>query len=366
MGRGTWLVVGSLNREAPYFQGARGPGLSVMSFDESKLSAETVAETSSIDNPTFLTVDEPSGCIYANSEVFGWHEGVVSAYRYDAAGQRLDYLNKQPTLGSIAAYNSLSRDRRHLFVANYAMGSGGPDQAVAVFGVDAVGRLSPPVASVAHAGRGPHPERQERNHAHCVLQAPESQLVLVADLGLDRIVGYRLEDGGGLTRIGETPTAPGSGPRHLAFHPQERLVLVSNELDSTVSSFSWDDSGRLEHRATVAIVPDTFGGESHAADLHFSPDGAFAYASNRGHDSIAVLSVEAPSGALKLVEQAPSGGKTPRNLTLTPSGRHVLAANQNGDNITIFERNEGSGRLRDTGSRILIGTPVCVRVAAIG
>lgn len=366
MGRSTCLVVGSLNREAPYFQGARGPGLSVLSFDESSLSAETLAETSAIDNPTFLSMDEPNGCIYANSEVFGWHEGVVSAFRYDAVAQRLDYLNKQPTLGSIAAYNALSRDRRHLFVANYAMGSGGPDQAVAVFGINADGGLSPAVASVAHAGCGPHPERQERNHAHCVLQAPGSRLVLVADLGLDRIVGYRLEDAGGLTRIAETATAPGAGPRHLAFHPQERLVLVSNELDSTVSSFSWDDSGRLVHRATIAIVPDGFSGESHAADLQLSPEGGFAYASNRGHDSIAVVAVETPSGGLRVVEWVPSGGRTPRNLALTPGGRHVLAANQNGDCIAIFERSAGTGRLRDTGSRIAIGTPMCVRVAEIG
>lgn len=155
-----------------------------MSFDDSKLAVETLVETSSIDNPTFLTVDETSGCIYANSEVFGWHEGVVSAFRYDSAAQRLDYVNKQPTLGGIAAYNTLTRNRRHLLVANYAMGSGGPDKAVTVFAIEAGGRLSSPVASVAHSGRGPQWERQERNHAHCVLQAPGSQLVLVADFGV--------------------------------------------------------------------------------------------------------------------------------------------------------------------------------------
>src|SRR5690606_39092441 len=180
---------------------------------------------------------------------FGWHEGGVSAFRFDGTAERLDYLNKQPTLGSIAAYNALSHDRRHLLVANYAMGSGGPDKAVAVFAIGQAGELSPAVASVAHAGRGPHRERQERSHAHCVLPAPESRLALVADLGLDRIIGYHLDDAGGLTRLADVATAPGAGPRHLAYHPRERLVLVSNELHSTVSSFAWDPDGRLEHRA---------------------------------------------------------------------------------------------------------------------
>jgi len=356
------VFVGSLNREAPYFQGARGVGLSVYALDERTLETTELAETSAIDNPTFLSVSDDGSRVYANSEVFGWHEGVVSAFRFDRETRSLHYINKQPTLGSIAAHNFLSRDGQRLLVANYGMGEGGPDRSVVVFGIRDDGGLTPPIASVAHSGTGPNAERQERSHAHSVNETVDG-IVIVADLGIDRLATYRLTDAGGLELLSEFVMAPGAGPRHVALHPDGRFLFVMNELDSTVASLSLDPaSGEIALIDTLPAVPDEVRDHNHCADIQISPDGRFLYGSNRGHDSIPIFAVDQDSGSLLFVDYCPCGGATPRNLALTPSGNHLLSANQNADVITIFARDAATGRLKETGKAIRIGTPMCVRI----
>lgn len=357
---GLHLFIGSLNREAPYFQGARGVGLSVFSFDEDTLALEKRSETGSVDNPTFMAFAPRRNVLYANSEVFGWHEGVTSAYRFDPASGALHYLNKQPTLGSIPAYASVSADERFLFVANYAMGRGGPDQSIAVFAIAADGSLKPAGASVAHLGSGPDASRQERSHAHCVVPTPDGRLILVTDLGLDTVIGYRVAADGGLAKVSECPMAPGAGPRHLVFHPDGQLVFVMNELAATISTLRREVGDRLSLLGTVSAVPETSSGDSQGADIRITPDGRFVYGSIRGADLLVTLGVDPQSGRLTPLAFTKSGGETPRNFAITPSGRHLLVANQNSDAVVIFSRDAATGALIDTGRRIEIGTPVCV------
>lgn len=359
MGQQLYLAVGSLNREAPYFQGARGEGLTVFAFDEATLDATRIAGTSTVDNPTFLSVDAASSVVYANSEVFGWHEGTVSAFRFSPEAGTLAYLNKQPALGSITAHNMVTRDRRFLLAANYAMGEGGPDQSVAVLPILGDGSLGPATASVRLEGRlGPVADRQERPHAHMVSEVPEGGAVLVADLGLDQIVRFALQEDGRLMQQAAVALPAGAGPRHIAQHPNGRYVYVSNELASTVSLILREAAGMKVVQTLPTIRAQA---ESHGADIHLSPDGRFLYVSNRGDDSIACFAVDQTTGHLTLQDITPSGGATPRNFALTPSGRHLLVANQNGDAIVVFRRDEATGALSDAGRRIEIGTPVCVR-----
>ncbi|RWQ64754.1 lactonase family protein [Mesorhizobium sp.] len=357
------VFVGSLNREAPYFQGARGVGLSVYSFDEETLETRKLAETGDVDNPTFLSVTPDGSYIYANSEVFAWREGVVSAYRFDRQTAALSYINKQPTLGSITAHNTIMRDGTKLLVANYGMGEGGPDRSIAVYGLREDGGLTAPLSSVAHAGTGPDTVRQERPHAHSVTETIAGGVAIVADLGIDRLVSYRVGPDGSLTRLAESVLASGAGPRHVALHPGGRFVFVMNELDSTVVSLALDDvSGRLTVIDTKPAVPAEARDGNHCADIQISPDGRFLYGSNRGHDSVAVFSVDQQTAALALVDYTPCGGATPRNLALTPSGHHLFSANQNADRISIFARDMATGRLADTGRSIDVGTPMCVKI----
>lgn len=357
------VFVGSLNREAPYFQGARGVGLSVWRFDEDTLGATKLAETGDVDNPTFLSVSEDGRRIYANSEVFAWREGTVTAYGFDRRSNELTYLNKQPSLGSITAHNVISRDGSRLLVANYGMGEGGPDQSVVVYGIREDGSLTPPLASVAHKGTGPNEARQERAHAHSVTELIQGSVAVVADLGIDQLVSYRIDASGSLSRLAETVLPPGAGPRHVALHPNGRFLFLMNELDSTVASLSLDgSSGSLALIDVKPAVPAEARDQNHCADIQISPDGRFLYGSNRGHDSISVFAVDQQSGRLTSEGFTPCGGATPRNLCLTPSGRHLLSANQNADRISIFSRDAETGRLTDTGAAIEIGTPMCIKI----
>ena len=357
------VFVGSLNREAPYFQGARGVGLGVYGFDERTLTVQKLAETNEVDNPTFLSVTPDGSRLYANSEVSTWREGTVSAYGFDRASNRLSYLNKQPSLGSITAHNTITRDGTKLLVANYGAGEGGPDRAVAVYVFDKDGALSPPVASVSHKGTGPNAARQERSHAHSVTETIAGGMAIVADLGIDRLVSYRIGRDGSLTKLAESTLPPGAGPRHIALHPNGRFVFVMNELDSTIVSMALDEAtGRLSLIDAKPAVPAEARETNHCADIQISPDGRFVYGGNRGHDSVVIMAVDQETGALSLVDYVPCGGATPRNLALTPSGGHLFSANQNADRISIFARNADSGMLTDTGRAIEVGTPMCVKI----
>jgi 6-phosphogluconolactonase len=357
--------VGTLNREAPYFQDARGKGLVVYGFDEETLAVEELANAPDIDNPTFLSVDTSGAHVYANSEIFPWKEGLVSAYRFDRRAKALDYVNMQASLGSITAHNMVSRDGSRLLVANYGMGSGGPDQSVVVFGIRPDGGLTAPVASVRQQGTGPDAGRQERSHAHSVTELIGGGLAVVADLGADTLTTYRLKQDGSLQQLAVSKTAPGAGPRHVALHPNGELIFLMNELDSTVASFRLARaSGALTQCDAQPAVPASARASNHCADIQISPDGRFIYGSNRGHDSVCCFAVDEATGRLSLVGFFPCGGATPRNLAITPSGNHLFSANQNADRISIFARDRQTGALTDTGRAIEVGTPMCVKFAA--
>ena len=359
------VFVGSLNREAPYFQGARGVGLSVYAFDEDTLEIRKLAETDEVDNPTFLSVSADGRRVYANSEVFAWREGTVTAYGFDRDTGALSYLNKQPSLGSITAHNFITRDGSKLLVANYGMGQGGPDRSVVVYGFGEDGSLTPPLASVTNKGTGPNTTRQERSHAHSVTEIIDGGIAVVADLGTDRLVSYRINADGSLQYLGETALPPGAGPRHVALHPNGTLLFVMNELDSTVASLSLDGgTGTLALMDVKPAVPSEAREHNHCADIQISPDGRFLYGSNRGHDSIAVFSINQETGGLTNEGYIPCGGATPRNLALTPTGKYVFSANQNADRISIFRRDAETGGLADTGRLIEIGTPMCVKIVS--
>lgn len=353
------VFVGSNNRTGERF--IAGQGVAVLRFDEETLAAETIAVADDIDNPSFLAFDAGRSVVYAVSEVGSWLECTISAYRFDRAAGTLAYLNKQIVPGRTACHVGLVGDDR-LVVSNYSHGTGGPDRQVVLYGREADGRLTPPLSSAAHRGTGPNAERQERSHAHSALPTPDGKFVLAADLGTDELVGYRIE-GDRLERAFAHAATPGAGPRHFAFHPNGRFVYVINELAASVSVLGYDGAG-LERLQEVSILPEGSDATAWAADIHVSADGRFVYASNRGYDSIAVLSVSGDGASVAVEAVVPSGGSGPRSFALTPSGRHVLVANHSSDRIAVFSRDAASGALADTGQAIAIGTPMRVEIVA--
>jgi 6-phosphogluconolactonase len=369
MNNRTFVVVGSVTRDTPYFQSARGKGITVFAFDERSGQLTWLSEKGGVDNPTYLTVHEGNRCVYANSEVLGWNEGTVSAYRLNPQNGSLTYLNKQPALGSILAHNSLDRTGRFVLVANYSIYAEPedslPDQAVVVMPMRQDGGLGPVVSCHSHSGSGPQADRQERSHAHCVLASPDNRHVLVADLGTDQLVVYRFDAACGALSPAATSfnMKLGAGPRHFVFHPSSRFVYVINELDSTIAALEFDAaSGVLSHRQTVPALPFGYRDKSHGAGVQLTPDGRYLFGSNRGHDSLVVYAVDEATGGLWLVEHHSCLGKTPRDFTVDPSGRFLLVANQDSGTVAVLRIDPETGKLTDA-ARAEIGTPTCLKFA---
>jgi len=364
----TLACVGSVTRPNPYYQGHNGRGLSMLRFDEATGASDLLSETGGIDNPTFLTIDRTGQFLYATSEVFGWHEGRVTAYRIDPVRGTLTYINAQSTHGSIAAYAGIDRTGRWLLVANYRLGPDGArrPQSLVVFPIEPDGGIGNATAAVSHAGTGPNPERQEGPHPHCAVASPDNRHVLVADLGIDRIMVYAFNAANGGLAPATRPfvrLAPGSGPRHLAFHPSGRFLFVINEMASSVTSLAWDPAtGALEPLDTQSTLPADFAGVSTCSDLNVTSDGLFLYGANRGHDSIAIFGIDLLTGKLVPHGQHTCGGKTPRQFALDPGQNFLLVANQDSDAVAVLARDRTTGALSDTGHRAALGTPMCVKL----
>ena len=357
--------VGTLNRRMEYFPAANGPGIGVFAYDEATGAFGRLNEVGGIDNPDYLILNAAGDRLYAVSEVFGWHEGVVTAYRIDRATGTLTYINKQATRGNITVHVSLDATGRWLFVANYLLGPDGarPAQAVAVFPVEQDGGIGAPVATVAHQGSGPNIARQEMPHPHCAVPSPDNRHVLVPDLGIDQVLTYRFDVRDGTLNLAQKLSLPpGAGPRSLAFHPNGRFAYVTLELGNAVAVLGWDAAGAMTLEQVAETLPKGWEGESTCSDLVIAPDGRYLYVANRGHDSIAVFTIEPASGRLSPVQHAKTHGATTRHITLDLTGRFLLAANQNGDAVVALARDAATGRLAESPRVTPIGSPMCVRL----
>jgi 6-phosphogluconolactonase len=246
-----------------------------------------------------------------------------------------------------------------VLAANYSTGN------VASYSVKADGSLSEPVSFVQHEGSSVNPDRQKEPHAHCFVISPNNEFAFAADLGTDQIVCYRLDAAAAKLTPAQQPfvrTPPGTGPRHLTFHPNGRFMYVINELKNSVTLFDFlPDSGILIERQTIPTLPSDFDGTSYCADLKITPNGKFLYGTNRGHDSIAAYRI-ADDGQLTLIEITHSLGKGPQNLAITPDGLLLLCANMPGNNVVNFRINADDGKLTSVGSPIEVSGPSCIRI----
>jgi 6-phosphogluconolactonase len=328
--------------------------------------ALTLAHTMpQVSNPSFLVLDSRQRYLYAVNEVpelDGTTGGGVSAFAIEPGTGPLRYVNRQPSHGVDPCHLCLDRTGRYLLVANYTSGS------VAMFPIEGDGQIGAASDVVQHHGSSVNVERQAGPHAHSINVDPGNQYALVADLGLDRILVYRLDLERGKLVPNDPPgasTAPGAGPRHLDFHPSGRYVYVINEIGSTLSAFAYDASaGTLRELQTLSTLPEGFGGENGCADVHVTPSGRFVYGSNRGHDSLAGFAIDQATGKLTRVGWTSTQGQTPRNFGIDPTGTLLLAANQDTCTIAAFRIDSETGQLTPLGSPSSVPTPVCVKFAA--
>lgn len=344
------LIVGS------YTKGA-AQGISVYRFytETGRMAYLSQVTTS---NPSYLCVSSDNKFIYATNED---QDGMVSSFGFEPKNGRLTPINKQSVKGASPCYISIDKARRNAFIANYSTGN------LSVLPINKDGSLGAVSQTLQDEGKGPQTDRQEGPHVHTAFLSPDEKYVLYSDLGTDKInhARYKPSEVKPLTPLAEdlTTLAPGSGPRHLDFTPNRKYVYVVAELSASVTAYEYH-GGKMKQIQSITMLAPGFTGISGAADIHVSPDGRFVYASNRGDaNDIVQYAIDPNSGKLSYVDRISSMGKAPRNFVIDPTGKFLLVANQNSDNIIVYKRNIETGKLQVTGNRMTVGNPVCLKFA---
>jgi len=343
------------------YTGTKSQGIYVSRFDPETGRLTTAQLATEAKNPSFLALHPSGQFLYAVGEVEnfgGARSGSVSAYRIDRASGKLTLLNEQPSGGTSPCHLAVDATAKCLLVANYGSGS------IAALPIRGDGTLDQPSATIQHRGASVNPQRQAGPHAHFITTDPANRFAFCCDLGLDKVLIYRLD----LNRASLVPNdppsvsvKPGAGPRHLAFHPNGRFAYVINEMGSTLTTFAYNPNrGELSELQTVSTLPKTFHDSNSCAEVQLHPSGNFVYASNRGHDSIAIFGVDSGTGKLTGIGHQPTQGKTPRHFALAPDGKWLLAENQDSDTLMVFHVDAGTGKLIPTAQPIPAPSPVCV------
>ena len=332
-------------------------------MDKSSGALTPVGVTNAGPNPSFLAIHPNHRFLYAVNEVAeyeGEKTGSITAFSVDPTTGSLDFLNRQSSQGAIPCHLVVDNAGKNVLLANYTGGS------VSVLPILAGGKLGRATSVMQHEGSSVDPSRQKGPHAHSINLDRANRFAVAADLGVDEVKVYRFEGTTGKLSPNDPPSVSvkaGAGPRHFAFHPSKPNAYVINELDSTITTFTYDPkSGVLESVQTLSTLPKEFEGVTHTAEVQVHPSGRFVYGSNRGHDSIAMFKVDDATGKLTSIGHEPTGGKTPRNFGIDPSGRYLIAANQDSDTLVVFRIDPAAGRLQSTGIVINVPAPVCVKM----
>lgn len=342
------------------YTGKGSKGIYVYQFNASTGKLNWISNTDSVVNPSYLAVSPNGKTIYAVTETATNNTGSVSAFSFDRASGKLSFINKQPSGGANPCYVAVNKTGKWVTVGNYSGGS------ASAFKINTDGSLQPYSQLIQHEGKGIHAQRQEKPHVHSTVFSPQQDYLFVPDLGLDKVMIYSFKP------TEEKPLQPaeppfaasiaGSGPRHFTFHPTKAFAYLIEELSGTVVAYTYK-KGVLTFLQRIPTRPANFTGAPGSADIHISPDGKFLYASNRGQENtITIFSIDGKNGRLQVKGFQSTQGSTPRNFTIDPTGKYLLVANQNSNNVVVFRRNASTGLLTPTGEEISIPNPVCLKM----
>lgn len=349
------VYIGTYTKKEGHVDGKARGFHSAVFDDESGELAVTETPASSV-NPSYLAVHPNQRYVYVANELFEDlcdPHAILSAFRVDDDGS-LKEINTVPSEGVAPCHVTTDSRGRFLYGINYQSGR------VVVCPIRGDGGLDDVMQVIQHEGTGPKPG-QDRPHAHSIYLDATESFAVVPDKGADKVFVYRVRQNGKLKSASVLNLPAGSGPRHFAFHPNGRWGYVINEISSTITNCLWDE-GRLVPFETVSTLPEDFSGRNSTADIHITPDGRYLYGSNRGHDSLAAYHIDTTTGALVRIGHVSCGGAVPRGFAIDPSGKWLLCAGQNSDNIVTF-RITDEGML-DAVSEVGVPTPVCIRFAA--
>jgi 6-phosphogluconolactonase len=345
------LIVGA-------YTSGNSKGIAVYRFYTETGRLAYLSQIDNVSNPSYLAVSSNNKFVYAVNEN---DNGEVSSFSFEPKTGQLTFINKVSTLGGSPCYISVDKAQKNLFVANYSGGN------IAVLPINEDGSIAPASMTLKDDGHGVNKERQEKAHVHTAVLSPDEKYLLYTDLGTDKINITKYKGGKNNQIVPANPAfvsvKPGYGPRHLAFSNDKKYLYLVTEMGSSVIVFDYNN-GKPKQKQDISLLADGFKGATGAADIHISPNGKFLYATNRGDaNDISVFSINPENGELTFVDRKATGGKGPRNFIIDPTGKYLLVAHQNSDNIYVFQLDEATGKLIRVVSRIEVGNPVCLKFA---
>jgi len=344
---------------------SRGIYVSRLDANTGKLSVPELAIATP--SPCFVAVSPDERFLYTSDSVKsfnGENDGAVSAFAIDKTSGKLSLLNRKSSGGAGPCHVSVDASGKILLTANYGGGS------VKSFRLNADGSIGEDGTVIQHHGSSVNPSRQASAHAHFITPDPGNHFALACDLGLDKVMIYKINPADATLTTNDIPfgtVPPGSGSRHLAFSPNGKFAYVANEMGCTITSFAWNAKhGGLTALETIdALPPGVVLKDAYtAAEILVHPSGKFVYITLRGHDSVSVFSVVKKTGRLTFVQNMPSGGQVPRGLGIDPTGRWLITGHQKSDNAAAFAIDAKTGKLTPTGQSLTIGSPVDVKFVA--
>jgi 6-phosphogluconolactonase len=332
----------------------RSKGIYSFTLDTKAQKILHVKESAYLENPTYLAIEQDNRYLYSVMKEDGL--GGVAVFSINSESGTLNPLNSQLTEGPSPCHVSVNSTNNYIVAANYHRGT------VEIYGFEKENEIIVPATSIAkHHGSGPNKERQEKPHVHYAGYTPDEKYVVVIDLGIDRLVTYQVFDGV-LKEVNSLSVKPGSGPRHIEFHPNGKYAYLMTELSSEVITLSYNsEDGSFSEVGYTSTIPENFTNNNQGSAIHVSSDGRFVYVSNRGHNSIAVFKVNEASGKLIFIEHTSTEGDWPRDFILDPSEKYLIALNQESCNLVLFARDETTGKLTLLQSDIEVPYPVCVK-----
>lgn len=351
-----YMLVGTYTSTRP----GGSEGVYVYKFNTSTGEAVKISSVA-IQNPSYLSVSPDEKYVYAVQEVDAKVPGggQVSSFTFNKTDGKLTLINSQPSGGNNPCYVQVDNTGKWVFTGNYSSGT------LSVYQVNKDGGLGSP-STIQHSGTlGPNKQRQEGPHVHCTVVSPDNKWLYVPDLGLDKVMIYKFDSKTGkLTNDasnGFAAAEPGGGPRHITFAPNKKYAYLIHELNGQVAAYQYK-KGSLKLIQRISSLDSTKKGFAGSADIHVSPDGKFLYGSNRGSfNDIVWYNINPSNGKLTVAGYQSALGRSPRNFNIDPSGNYLLSANQGSNEIVVFKRDKISGALTDTGKRIAVGQPVCIK-----
>ena len=339
-----------------YTSSGKSEGIYVYNFNSQTGEFSYKSKAAGVENPSYLAISHDKKHVYSVNEV---REGGISAFAFNSISGDITFLNRVSSGGSGPCYVSTDDAGKYVFAANYTSGS------LCAIPVLEDGSLGNSIQFIQHEGSSIDKSRQEKPHIHSAILSPDNRYLFTPDLGTDKVNIYRLDP----AQL-SNPLSPaeqsfamvkaGSGPRHMAFHPNSKFAYVIQEMEGSITVFDYEN-GKLTYKQLISMLSPGFNGKIYAADVHVSPDGKFLYGSNRGDANEIVTYSIKKNGELAYAGRQSTLVKTPRNFVIDPTGNFLLVGNQSSDEIVIFKRDQKTGLLTPTGKKIQVSAPVCLK-----